>query len=160
MRHLVLWQRFKHTDEALIEMQDEEINSEFKKQELTQFVIYAVVYASISIRYLLCATGDIELEGLTYNITGVVLPFILLCGLIYTYFSLTSLLKEYHIKHYKKIQRPLLWFFLFEIAGQFLDFAYVAVTLLNEFSIIDFTTFDINVVMRIWLLLWIIYPVF
>ena len=139
MRHLVLWQRFKHTDEALIEMQDEEINSKFKKQELTQFAIYAFVYMSITIRYFLSATGDIELEGLTYNITGVLLPFILLIGLVYTYFSLTSLLKEYHIEHYKKIQRPLLWFFLFEIAGQFLDFTYVLVTLLDEFNIINFT---------------------
>ena len=103
MRHLVLWQRFKHTDEALEEMQDEEINSEFKKQELTQFAIYAFVYVSIAIRYILCATGDIEVEGLTFNITGLVLPGILLVGLVYTYFSLTSLLKEYHIENYKKI---------------------------------------------------------
>ena len=34
MRHLVLWQRYKHTDEALVEMQDDEISAKFKKQEI------------------------------------------------------------------------------------------------------------------------------
>jgi hypothetical protein len=46
---------------------------------------------------VLIAVGVIPLEGTIFNVTGIIIPFILLSGLIYTYFSLIGLLKEYHV---------------------------------------------------------------
>ena len=112
------------------------------------------------IRAILIRIGVIEMQGFVDNITGVFLPFLLVGGLIFTYCSLTSLLKEYHIENYKNIRRPLLWFFLFEITGQVLDVSYVIMCLLHEFDYINFNIKDINIVNRIWLIMWLIYPIF
>ena len=109
---------------------------------------------------IFCATGVIVIEGTAFNITGVFLPFILLSGLCFTYFSLVNLLKEYHPDHYVKIQKPLRWFFIFEVLGQMSDASYVIVTLLDEFKVLNLDDFDRNIVHRIWLILWIIYPIF
>ena len=100
MRLIILWQRFKHTEEALSDMQDKEKKKLFEWEEKKLQYAYFTVVSILTIRDFALLFNIIDSASLLNNIYGFLMPTLLLVGLIYSYNSLTDLLDQFHFEHY------------------------------------------------------------
>ena len=77
-------------------MQDEETKEVFDLQEKRLLILYIFITILVVARHLAFPFELITLSSYTDYVSGLILSFILLFGLSYSYFSLIGLIKEYH----------------------------------------------------------------
>ena len=113
-------------------MQDEETKEVFDLQEKRLLILYIFITILVVARHLAFPFGLITLGSYTDYISGLILSFILLFGLSYSYFSLIGLIKEYHPDKIVKIGRTLKYFFILEVFGLLSECMFDTFFILNK----------------------------
>ena len=120
MKFVINTQKYKHTDEVIVDIQDEKTKKNIEAYEIKlkcTFYLFSGIY---TVYQVLVIFDIIATYGSLDYYLQILFCSQLIFGLFYSFLLLQRLLKMYHNKQYAEIKASLIFFFYIETLGQLL----------------------------------------